>query len=171
MKTTRILAQVLGLGLLVGLTVIGCEPAKSSGIVVGKVDTATLLQDDPDYQSLSIEYMRENTDMRKKYVDKIKAVSDEQSKAKVQKEYEDMQRKLDGKWMERTQGYLQSRHSHIRDVAEKISKQKNIDIVIIDSRVYATVEYGGVDITKDMQLALSQEGGLKATPTPAKQEG
>lgn len=171
MKTRRILAQVLGLGLLVGLTVIGCEPANNSGLVVGKVDTAVLLQDDPDYQSLSIEYMRENTDMRKKYVDKMKAAEGQQSKAKIQSEYEGMQKTLDVKWMGKTQGYLESRHSHIRDVAEKISKQKNIDIVVIDSRVYATVEYGGVDITKDMQLALSQEGGIKASPSPGKQEG
>ena len=58
----------------------GCEPQGSGKIAVGKVDTAQLLQDDPDYQSMSVAYLREQTDLGKEYVDKMKAANQRISK-------------------------------------------------------------------------------------------
>ena len=64
---------------------------------------------------------------------------------------------MDKKWMDRTQTYLESRHSSIRDIAQQVAEKKDIDIVIIDSpQAYPTTEWGGVDITKDLALALSR---------------
>lgn len=163
------MVALCGLG-LVGL-LGGCQPSKSAQrLVVGKVDTAELLHDDPQYQSLSIEYMKENTDLRSKFVEKMRAAGEENAaRQSVQKSYQDEQKKLDKKWMDKTQSFLESSHSTIRESAQKIAQSKEIDIVIVDSKVYPTTEWGGVDITKDLSLALTQSGGQPATtasPTP-----
>lgn len=157
--------------LALGLT--GCEPSKDqSKIVVGKVDTAELLHDDPAYQSLSIDYLKENTDLRGKFLEKMKAVGeDPAARNNVQSNYQAAQQQLDGKWMAKTQDFLQSRHTSIRDTAQKVAESKNIDIVIIDSKAYPTTEWGGVDITKDLSLSLSQGGEQPAaTASPEKKE-
>lgn len=151
----------------------GCEPSKDqSKIVVGKVDTAELLHDDPAYQALSIDYMKENTDLRGKFLEKMKAVGDDPTaRNNVQSNYQGAQKQLDGKWMNKTQEFLQSRHASIRDTAQKVAETKDIDIVIIDSKAYPTTEWGGVDITKDLSLSLSQGGEPPAaTATPEKKE-
>lgn len=158
------------LALLAGFS--GCQPATSnSKLTIGKVDTAELLHDDPQYQSLSIEYMKENTDLRGKFMEKMRAAGEDQTaKRGVQEAYTGAQRTLDAKWMGKTQEFLESRHSSIRDTAEKVAQSKDIDMVIIDSEVYPTTEWGGVDITKDLALSLSQGGTVKpaASATPGK---
>ena len=159
--------------LALALILVGCQPSKPRNqLMVGKVDTAVLLHDDPDYQSLSIEYLKENTDLRGKFVEKMRGAGDEPSaRNKVQAEYGEEQKKLDVKWMTKTQDFLESRHTHIRDAAQKISEHKGIDIVIIDSKAYPTTEWGGVDITKDLSLSLSQEDPeASSSATPEKKE-
>lgn len=175
MKLNRSLKAVAVTGLCalgLAVTMAGCEPSKSSDrLTVGKVDTAELLHDDPDYQNLSIQYMKENTDLRAKFVDRMKgAGEDPTARDSVQKEYVQAQGAMDKKWMEKTQTYLESRHSSIRDMAQEVAEKKDIDIVIIDSpQAYPTTEWGGVDITKDLALAMSQGGGKPAsTASPAK---
>jgi Skp family chaperone for outer membrane proteins len=153
----------------------GCQLSKSgSKLTVGKVDTAELLHDNPDYQNLSIEYMKENTDLKSKFVDKMKKAGDDQmARNEVQKAYQGEQQKLDKKWMDITQKFLESTHVNIRETAQQIAQSKEIDIVIIDSRVYPTTEWGGVDITKDLSLALTQSAGSPrpaASASPAKKE-
>lgn len=156
-------------------TLAGCQPSKPAGrLTVGKVDTAELLHDDPDYQNLSIEYMKENTDLRAKFVERMKgAGEDSGARDTVQKAYVKAQGDMDKKWMEKTQTYLESRHSSIRDMAQDVAEKKDIDIVIIDSpQAYPTVEWGGVDITKDLALAMSQgEGKPAASASPGKKGG
>lgn len=170
-KTLRGALCATGLALLL----VGCQPSKQHNqLMVGKVDTAILLHDDPDYQSLSIEYLKENTDLRGKFVEKMKNAGEASSaRDKVQAEYGAEQKKLDAKWMSKTQEFLESRHTHIRDAAQKIAEQKGIDMVIIDSQAYPTTEWGGVDITKDLSLSMSQEDpdAAASSATPEKKEG
>lgn len=170
MKKQQIASALIAL--LLGAGLVGCQPVKESQLTVGKVDTAELLQDDVDYKSLSIDYVRENTDLRAKFEQQLKSAGDDSAKREVQKKYQASQKELDAKWMGKTQQFLEARHTAIRDIAETIAKSKDIDIVIIDSKVYPTTEWGGVDITRDLQLALSQGGDKPAaTSSPAKQEG
>lgn len=178
--TRRFVSATLGALCVVSLAagLSGCEPSKDqTKIVVGKVDTAELLHDDPAYQSLSIEYLKENTDLRSKFVEKMRAAGEDPTgRNSVQSSYQAAQKQLDGKWMNRTQEFLQSRHASIRDSAQKVAETKDIDIVIIDSKSYATTEWGGVDITKDLALSLSQGGDEQpaadatATASPEKKE-
>ncbi len=143
---------------------LGCDPQQSKKMAVGRVDTAILLQDDPEYQSLSIEYLKEQTDVRQKFVEKMKAASSPQAKEEAQNVYEVSQRELDGRWLEKTQAFLQERHTVIQDTAEAIAKRKSIDMVIVDSSMYPTTEWGGVDITPDLQLEMNQ----RAASSPEK---
>lgn len=161
---------------MLGLTLIlsGCEPEGTGKIAVGKVDTAQLLQDDPDYQSMSVEYLRDQTDMRKEYVDQMKAAGNDETKVKeLQEKYQKLSQEFDLKWKAKTEEFLKTRHDSIQATASEIAKRKNIDIVIIDSAMYPTVEWGGVDMTKDMALAMSDgsQHQPKATGTPSGDEG
>ena len=157
---------VLAVSMGCSLALSGCQPEGKGKIAIGKVDTAVLLQDDPDYQSLSVDYLREQTDMKKKFVDKMKAAGDDEGKIKtLQQEYVKASEEFNGTWQQKTQNFLKTRHDSIQATAGNIAKQKKIDIVIIDSEMYPTVEWGGVDMTKDMALAMSD--GSQATPQPS----
>lgn len=167
----RQLASALA-ALCLAANLVGCQPSRGDKLTVGKVDTAELLQDDPDYQSLSIDYVKENTALRDKFVEQMQTTPGDSGKKEVQKKYQEAQKGLDAKWMGKTQKFLESRHTEIRDVAKSIAEAKEIDIVIIDSKAYPTTEWGGVEITRDLQLALSQGGGKPAaTSSPGKQGG
>jgi Skp family chaperone for outer membrane proteins len=164
------LAVVLGCTLLL----TGCEPQGSNRIAVGKVDTAQLLQDDPDYQSMSVTYLREQTDVRKEFVDQMKAAGKDEAKIKaLQEKYAGVSQEFDEKWKKKTEEFLNTRHDSIQATAAEIAKRKKIDIVLIDSAMYPTVEWGGVDMTKDMALAMSDgsQHKPKATGTPSGDEG
>lgn len=157
--------------------IIGCEPGEADrSLRVGKVDTAILLRDDPKYQNLSIEYMKENMALREKFLGKMKSAGESDSaRQEVQKSYSEEQKKLDGKWMKKTQDFLDSTHTNIKDLAKKIAESKDIDIVIVDSKEYPTVEWGGVDITPDLALSKTQspssDPSTSQSPTPeAKKE-
>lgn len=167
MKRYTLAGLAVALGCTLFLT--GCQPEATGRIAVGKVDTAQLLQDDPDYQSMSVEYLREQTDVRKEYVDQMKAAGKDEGKIKaLQEKYGKMSDEFDQKWKKRTEEFLNTRHDSIQATAADIAKRKNIDIVIIDSAMYPTVEWGGVDMTKDMALAMSDGSQVQpaATGTP-----
>jgi len=168
MKIANVLKSGLVAVALGSLLLTGCQPAKTK-IAVGKVDTAELLKDDPDYQSLSIDYLKEQTDARKEIVKKLEAAQGNEAKMEaLQKEWMEKQQSFNKKWETKTVDFLKSRHESIRDTAAKIAERKNIDMVIVDSAEYPTVEWGGVDMTKDMALALSENSSDKpaSTATP-----
>ena len=172
MKRYTLAGLSVALGCALFLT--GCQPEGNGKIAVGKVDTAQLLQDDPDYQSMSVTYLREQTDVRKEYVDQMKAAGKDEAKIKaLQDKYGKVSDEFDLKWKKKTEEFLNTRHDSIQATAADIAKRKNIDIVIIDSAMYPTVEWGGVDMTKDMALAMSDgsQQQPKATGTPNGDEG
>ena len=172
MKRQRLACLALGLGCTLFLS--ACESQGDGRIAVGKVDTATLLQEDPDYQSMSVEYLRDQTDMRKEYVDQMKAVGEDAQKTKaLQEKYAKASQEFDAKWKKKTEEFLKTRHDSIQAIAGDIAKRKKIDIVLIDSKMYPTVEWGGVDMTKDMALAMSDgsQHQPESTSTPTGDEG
>ena len=166
-------AKLAGVALVSGLLLTGCQPANQK-ISVGKVDTAELLKDDPNYQSLSIDYQKNQIDIRKEFVEKVQAAGENRDKlTALREEYLGRQKKFDEEWKTKTEDFLKARQESLHSTAEEIAKRKNIDMVVIDSEMYPTVEWGGVDMTKDMSLALSTGGGAKpsSTSTPAGDKG
>lgn len=166
MKLNKIARTLAGLGLMSALFLNGCESTQAK-MSVGKVDTAVLLQDDPEYQNMSISFMKERTDLRQSSVKKMEAAKGDEAKVKaLQSELRTTIEEFDGKWQKKTEDFLRTRHESIQATAEGIAKRKKIDIVVIDSKEYPTVEWGGVDMTKDMQLAMSSEAAPDAAATP-----
>ncbi len=164
-------SRSLGALVLSSLLLVGCQPNGSKSLAIGRVDTAVLLQDDTEYQSLSIEYLREQTDVQQKFVESMKIASNDEAKQKAHAGYQQMQGELDQRWAARTEEFLSTRHEAISRTAEEIAQRKSIDIVIVDSQMYPTTEWGGVDITPDMQLSLSQTGSKPApTSEPTSEE-
>lgn len=169
MKTRTSINKLLGPVILACLLAAGCQPSGSKEIVVGKVDTAALLQDDPDYQSMSIEYIKQQTEIRRALVEKMRDAGDNRDKVQsLQEEYVKKQQAFDDEWKGKTEQFMEKRHDAIRDTASTIAKRKKIDLVIIDSKMYPTVEYGGADMTQDMALAMSSgsQNAPAATPSP-----
>lgn len=159
MKIRSLTKGCLALALGCSLFLTGCQPANGGKISVGTVDTATLLQDDAEYQSISISYLKEQTDLRGKYIQMLRDAGDsDDAKAKVYKAQQKASVEFNDKWSKTTKDFLESRHSNIAKHAESIAKRKKIDMVIVDSREYTTVEWGGVDMTKDVALLMSQKG-------------
>lgn len=161
--------RVLGAAALALTLFAGCESGGVGKIAVGKVDTAALLQEDTDYQSMSVDYLRDQTDLRQSFVEKLKATDKSEGQVKaLQEEYMKAQQGFNDKWKQKTEDFLKTRHDAIQGTAGDIAKRKNIDLVLIDSEMYPTVEWGGVDMTQDMKLALSEgsQHQPKATATP-----
>ena len=171
MKHRKTIKKAAALALLSGLLFVGCQPSGNSTLTVGRVDTAELLKEDPDYQSMSIEYMKQQTDIRKSLVEKMRDAGEDREKIKaLQEEYMKKQQDFEAEWQGKTDSFLEKRHEAIRSTAASIAKRKKIDLVLIDSQMYPTVEWGGVDMTKDMSLAMSsgsQAAAPESTATPS----
>ncbi len=146
----------------------GGKPTK---LVAGRVDTAVILQSDPDYMTMASDYLREQTDLRANTAKKAEKLNGDQLGLQdLQKTYVTSQKELDKKWMGKTQEFLATRHAKMQSIVQEICKDKGIDIVLIDSKQYATVEFGAVDITQDV-LLKTQGGGAPLSPaTPATKE-
>ena len=164
MKWLRLL-PLLALGLL------GCDqapqtPASSnSKILIAKLDTLPILQRDPDYQALSKKYMEDQIKLRKSMEKKL---ADGALKGDPRQAYMTEQAKLNAKWMEQTNTFIQANHAKIRAVAKDLCEEKKIDMVLIDSKAYHTIAYGGFDITQDVLMKIyGSPNGPAATPQGA----
>jgi len=171
MKKSVILMLALAAGLLAG----GCEVAKPGGgandkpdkLVVGKVDSAIVLQSDPDYMPMAQQYLREQTELRSKtYKQAMKLKNNKPALQELQTQFMKAQKDLTGTWQKKTSDFLTTRNSKMRQMVEDICKDKHIDMVLIDSKEYATVEWGAVDITPDVLLKTSGGGAAQPTGTP-----
>lgn len=167
MKWPRLL-PLLALGLL------GCDqapqtPASSNPkILIAKLDTLPILQQDPAYQALAKKYTEENIKLRQS-MEKKKAESG-MTDAEAGQLYLKEQAKLNAKWMAQTNTFIQGNHTRIREVVKALCEEKKIDMVLIDSKAYHTIAYGGFDITQDVLMKIyGSPNGPAATPQGAPQ--
>lgn len=146
--------QTFSVGLVVlGGALAGCEQPGQK-LVVGRVDTAVIIQNDPEYSSQSIDYLREQTEVKQAFIEGIQKAGSDSAKEAARKKYEEAQKQLNEKWSTRTREFLKARHEAINTAVEEISQAKNIDMVLLDSQYYPTVEWGAIDITQDVQLKM-----------------
>ncbi|MEW6278193.1 MAG: hypothetical protein AB1758_06195 [Candidatus Eremiobacterota bacterium] len=151
---TRLAAAGAALCLLGGAA--GC--GKQKAMTIGTVDTVALVQSDPDYQKMAVDYLKERASVQEKTQKLVRTAP--QSEA-TRKTIENLNKELDKKWFEKTQKFLDARFQGIQGAAEAICKEKDIDLVLVDTSNYPTVEYGAVNITQDVELKLQQGGGAK----------
>lgn len=174
------------IGLVAAATLMcGCQNGASTGstssssssagkptkLVAGRVDTAVILQSDPDYMTMAQDYLREQTDLRAKTAKKAESLKGDQAgMQELQKTYMTSQKELDKKWNGKTQEFLTTRNTKMQSIVQGICKDKGIDIVLIDSKQYATVEFGAVDITQDVLLKTQGGGAPLNSASPAGKE-
>jgi hypothetical protein len=147
---------IVALFALIGTQLAGCDaPAsrKPLTLVTGLIDTNTIFDSDPEYAALSKQYITERVAMGKNYV---KATTGKKADgvAELQMVYNDRQKELDKKWMDKTNDFVKSRRAKLEEATGAICRDKGIDMVIVDSTRYRTVEFGGIDITQDVMAKL-----------------
>lgn len=146
----------------------GCQSGAAGGgangkFVAAQLDTLPLLQADPEYQKMSQSYVKENLALSKRLSEQVKRgeITQEEAAPLYLKE----QQKLNQKWMNATNNFIQTRHGKMRQVVKQMCEEKGIDIVLIHSKAYPTVAYGALDITQDVGMKIfGGPGG--ASPTP-----
>ncbi|MBX3168120.1 MAG: hypothetical protein KF760_11950 [Candidatus Eremiobacteraeota bacterium] len=153
---------------LLALGLLGCNnespqtPAASSKLLVAKLDTLPILQQDPAYQELAQKYTAENIKLRQSMEKKL---ADGGIKGDPRETYLKEQAKLNDKWMKQTNDFIQTRHTKMREVVKALCEEKKIDMVLIDSKAYRTVAYGAFDITQDVLMKIyGSPNGPAATP-------
>lgn len=149
-----------------------CQKPEDSGpapvspdraIITATVDTLPILQQDPEYQKLAQKYTVENLELSKQIKKRVEA--GELPEAEAAQEYLKRQKALNDKWMKNTNDFIQTRHEKMRAAVKAMAEEKKIDLVLIHSQVYRTVEYGAFDITQDVLMKV-YGNPLGATPTP-----
>lgn len=167
MKRTLLLLGMVGL-------LAGCEKAAAPAagpnvphLTTGRVDTAVILQADPDYQVNAEAYVKEQLELEGKYFGKFKdarTAGDEAKKKEISAAYNDARAKLDEKWRKKTEDFLKTRHDKLRAATEQVAKDQKIDLVVVDSKEYPSVEFGATDITQEVMLRMT--GTDNKTPGP-----
>lgn len=156
---------------LLALGLLGCNEAaqtstpSSSKIIIAKLDTLPILQQDADYQELAQKYATEQIKLRQSME---KRLADGGIKGDPREVYLKEQAKLNDKWMKQTNDFIQARHTKMREVVKALCEEKKIDMVLIDSKAYHTVAYGGFDITQDVLMKIyGSPNGPAPTPQGA----
>jgi Skp family chaperone for outer membrane proteins len=153
-----------------GLLMLGCQqpqtssapPKPSNALIAATIDTLPILQQDPAYQELAKKYTVQNIELSKRIKGELDQgkLSKDEAGAKFLKEQE----KLNKVWMKNTNDFIQTRHTKMRAAVKEMCEEKEIDMVLIHSKVYPTVVYGAFDITQDVLMKIyGPKGG---TPTP-----
>ncbi len=143
---------------LLALSLLGCDNqgpqapvASSSKMIIARLDTLPILQQDPAYQELAKKYTAENIKLRQSMEKKMAEGS---LKGDPREIYLKEQARLNDKWMAQTNDFIQNRHTKMREVVKALCEEKKIDMVLIDSREYHTVAYGAFDITQDVLMKI-----------------
>lgn len=169
MMMTRTILILTAAALLAGCEKPAGKAAGSSApaLTTGRVDTAMILQADPEYQKTAEVYVKEQLELEGKFFGKFKDARDEKDESKkkeIAAAYNDARNKLEAKWNKKTAEFLQSRHDKLAAAAEQVAKDQKIDLILVDSKQYPSVEYGGTDITQEVMLRMA--GTDNKTPAP-----
>jgi Skp family chaperone for outer membrane proteins len=132
-------------------------------MIAAKLDTLPILQQHPEYQKLAEQYTKDNLELRKEIGQAVNAGKiPEQEAAKV---YLERQDQLNKKWMDTSNKFIQERHETLRKAVAELCQEKGIDMVVVDSKVFHTVQYGAIDITQDVMWKL-YGNPAQVNPTP-----
>lgn len=136
--------------------VTGCGGG-SGKLTTATVDSVSLVQNDPDYQKKASDYAKARVELQTKI---NKAIKDRGgASALTQKdmtEFREWNVKLDKKWGDETDAFLKKRFDRIVAASKAVCEDKGIDLVLVDTPGFPTVEYGAVNITQDVELKLQQ---------------
>jgi len=154
----RLAGLVAGLILVCGLA--GCvSQAKQENrmpMVVGIVHMDRVLPEIPAYRDLSEKYETE----RLKLFEGLKAPQDPKA---LQEFMQDAKKKQEieksvQKWDEARRQFVDKTMDEVRAAAEKVARDKDVDIVLVDAPWYPVRERLAVDVTTDVIITLKESG-------------
>lgn len=157
--------RVMVVGLVAsGLLLAGCQ--KDEPMVTGTVDTTKILRFDSQYQDLAQDYFNERVKLAGELNKAVGAAPEKTLDKATYAKFAQAEADLNAKWLGRTRDFTKTRLEKIQAAAESVCREKGIDLVVLDSDEFPTVEFGGVDITSDI---LDQMPGFAggATQGPA----
>lgn len=162
MKTLRI-PGLVATGLLLGFLAAGCQNQPKM-LTTGTVDTTMILQSDDEYQALAKDYFKERVVLADQLTRSVKQQGGEIRDQATYDKFKAAERDLLAKWTERTRKFTESRMARICKAAEAVARKKGLDVVLLDSREFQTVEYGAINVTGDILAEMPGLAGGNAQP-------
>ncbi len=160
-KSWIVPVAMVAIGAGVALGTVGCEPRE---LKTGTVDTAKLLQYDEEYQKLAKQYFDERikltNELRKAVASTGGEIRDQATYDKFTKAEAD----LNKEWTKITHEFIERKMDKVEKACAIISKNKGIDLVLLDSPQNPVVESGAVDISSDVMVELSGFAGSNTKP-------
>lgn len=167
MSTYRTLPGLVAAGLLLGLLGTGCQSQEPVLLRTGSVDTTRILKFDDEYQNLAQDYFRERVILADQLNKAVEAQGGALRDQATFDKFRSLEQELYKKWLDKTREFTRSRMVKIGAAAEAVARKKGLDLVVLDSKEFPTVEYGGVDITGDILGEIPGLAGGSAEPAPA----
>ncbi len=159
----------VAVGLLAGLLSAGCQEAPRT-LVTGRVDTTQILRFDDAYQTLAREYFAERVTVADRINQIVKGQGGEVRDQATFDRLRAMEAEINQKWLKRTRQFTQDRMVAISAAAKVVADKKGLDIVILDSAEFPTVEFGAVDVTGDILAEMPGLAGGSGAATAAPEE-
>lgn len=167
MSTHGMFPGMVAAGLLLGLLAGGCQ-REAPVLTTGSVDTTRILRFDDEYQTLAQEYFKERIVLAGRLTKAVEAEGGEIRNQATYDKFKAAEAELYETWLGRTRKFTESRMVKISAAAESVARKKGLDIVVLDSQEFPTVEYGGVDITADVLAEMPGFAGGVGDTTEAK---
>ena len=132
----------------------GCEnpPAEGEKIAplnLGTVDVMRVMEEKPETVQIRLEWAEQ---AGKTYTD----LSDVKNKA----EYDALQKQIaehSAAWQKRMDAFMEKSIAEVEIEAEKLAREKKIDIILVDNPMTKTLRYhDGQDLTTDILIRLQQ---------------
>lgn len=160
MRTRAMAAGLVAAGLMLA----GCQ--QDAPLVTGSVDTTKILRFDSEYQDLAQQYFNERIKLAGELQKAVGSTGGEIRDQATYDRFVKLERELGDKWLKRTRDFTKTRLEKVQAAAEAVSKEKGLDLVVLDSDEFPTVEYGAVDITGDIldQMPGFAGGATQASP-------
>lgn len=138
------------------LAVSGCQtPAKEGekigALRLGTVDVMRVMEEKPETVQIKLDWA---TQAGETYT--------QLANAKDRAEYSELQKQIAKQseaWQKRMDEFMEKSISQIEVEAEKLAREKNIDVVLVDNTLTRTLKYSaGEDLTTEILIRL-QNGG------------
>lgn len=134
--------------LLMSTFAVGCGEQRP--LKTGTINSTIILQQDDHYQELAQSYFDERTKAAYTVEQTVKQAGGEIKDQATYDKLRKLEADLEAKWLKTTRQYTEEKMVLVSAACDKVCKEKQIDIVLLDSSEMPVCEYGSVDITQDI---------------------
>lgn len=138
--------------ILAGIAVSALAGCDSRKLATGTIDSELLLRQDSQYQHIAQQYYNERQALSVQLLKETGGTIKDQA---TYEKYAKLENDLNEKWLSKTREFTECKIAEVQSSCKSVCASKNIDIVLINSDSFPTVEYGAVDITGDILAAMA----------------